>query len=201
MALSWDGKLLASGEDKRKIVVFDTENGNQLLDLTLEKSSLSVRCVAFSPDSKRLGACEGVRAVWWNIENGQKTIAINQLAGFADRMEFSPDGMQLAVVGERVEILDANTGERLYDLIGHAGRVHDLAFSSDGKRITTVTQDGTIKIWDLTTGLEISTLVDVSSSKNVLLSPDGKWFASQSGEPSMSSLPMLRVWDLTLENK
>ena len=44
-------------------------------------------------------------------------------------------------------------------LTGHSDRVLSVAYSQDGKHIVTGSWDKTVKIWDSTTGEEVSVLV------------------------------------------
>ena len=54
-------------------------------------------------------------------------------------------------------------------------QVLSVAFSPDGKRIVSGSDDGTIKVWDAATGQETLTLKGHSSAVNsVAFSPDGK---------------------------
>ena len=43
-------------------------------------------------------------------------------------------------------------------LKGHTGAVWSVAFSPDGKRIVSGSEDKTLKVWDATTGQEMLTL-------------------------------------------
>ncbi|MFM9960133.1 MAG: WD40 repeat domain-containing protein [Planctomycetaceae bacterium] len=38
---------------------------------------------------------------------------------------------------------------------GHEGDIYRVAFSSDGKRLASASQDQTVKVWDTTTGQEL----------------------------------------------
>ena len=44
-------------------------------------------------------------------------------------------------------------------LTGHSGPVYSVAYSPDGKHIVSGSGDKTVKIWDSTTGKEVSVLV------------------------------------------
>jgi WD40 repeat protein/serine/threonine protein kinase len=72
----------------------------------------------------------------------------------------------------------------------HGGNVDSMAFSPDGKRIVSGSEDGAVKVWDAETGREMLTLeghaYPVSS---VSFSPDGKWIVS-GGEDRT-----LKIWD------
>jgi len=44
-------------------------------------------------------------------------------------------------------------------LTGHSGGVTSVSFSADGKRIVSGSSDSLIKIWDVKTGAEVSSIV------------------------------------------
>ena len=50
------------------------------------------------------------------------------------------------------------SGRPLWRLDGHTRWVQSAAFSSDGKRLVTASQDTTARIWDIKTGLPIAEL-------------------------------------------
>lgn len=47
-----------------------------------------------------------------------------------------------------VRLWDAETGAEVMTLKGHAGQVFSAAFSPDGKRIVTGSNDSAAKVWD-----------------------------------------------------
>ena len=65
-------------------------------------------------------------------------------------MAFSPDGQRLASTSsETVKLWDAATGQETLTLKGHTSGVFSVAFSSDGKRITSASWDSTIRLCDV----------------------------------------------------
>jgi WD40 repeat protein len=78
-------------------------------------------------------------------------------------------------------------------LKGHTNLVSGLIFSPDGKRMTTSSLDGTVKVWDPTTGNEVLTLGGENGHhgpvRAVAYSADGKFLAT-GGEDGTA-----RIWD------
>jgi WD40 repeat protein len=71
--------------------------------------------------------------------------------------------------------LDAQTGHELIKLEGHTAAVTSVAFSPDGTRALTGSQDNTAKLWDATTGKEILSLPGHTQEvTSVSFSPDGQ---------------------------
>jgi WD40 repeat protein/DNA-binding SARP family transcriptional activator len=57
-----------------------------------------------------------------------------------------------------VDIRDASTGDSVRKFIGHSPDVNDVAFSPDGSMLATTGDDGTLKVWDPSTGDLLSTV-------------------------------------------
>jgi len=74
---------------------------------------------------------------------------------------------------------------------GHTGEVYDVAFTPDGKRVTSASGDGKIKIWDSTTGRELTTLEGHEGPVMALaVSPDGSQIASAGDGGAV------KIWDV-----
>ena len=55
-----------------------------------------------------------------------------------------------------IDIRDAETGDSVLSFHGHDVDVNDVAFSSDGSMLATTGDDGAVRVWDPTTGEELS---------------------------------------------
>jgi WD40 repeat protein len=80
------------------------------------------------------------------------------IANWITCISFTPDGKRI-VTGSNdlsVRVWDAVSGKELRYFEGHSGRVRDLGISRDGRlAVTAGMWDGTARLWDLETGLEL----------------------------------------------
>ncbi|PWJ42006.1 WD40 domain-containing protein [Sediminitomix flava] len=81
--------------------------------------------------------------------------------------------------------------------LGHSKAINDVAFSNKGDLIATVSDDKTIKIWDLLSGKEVKTLYghkeDISS---IYFSYNDKYLLSGSGYKEK----LIHIWDVEKGN-
>src|SRR5258705_9649316 len=72
----------------------------------------------------------------------------------------------------------------------HTTRAYSVAFSPDGKILSSASWDGTIKLWDTKSWRELRTLAGHGwGVYQAVFSPDGKQFASASRDATV------KVWD------
>jgi WD40 repeat protein/basic membrane lipoprotein Med (substrate-binding protein (PBP1-ABC) superfamily)/DNA-binding SARP family transcriptional activator len=92
------------------------------------------------------------------------------------------EALHLAVLASRTEAI----------LRGHTDRIFDATFSPDGKLVATASADGTLRIWDSSSGQE-RLLLDTGSRrpmKAVDFHPNGRYLASGGNDR------VVRIWDL-----
>jgi len=78
---------------------------------------------------------------------------------------------------------------RVQFTLSHADQVWAVDYSPDGSRLATASYDGTAKVWDTLTGLELLTL-KTGSSDDIAFSPDGTQLATASIEDNGA-----KIWD------
>jgi len=191
IALSPNGKRIASASGDNTIKVWDAATGAELMTLRGHKEY--VLSVAFSPDGKRIvsGSWDKTIKVW-DVGTGDE---LKTLRGHVDAVRsvlYSSDGKRIVSCSrdKNVKVWDAQTGAEVMTLCGHGSDVGSVAFSPDGKRIVSGSWDEKIKFWDAETGAELMTIPGHDDGvTSIAFSPDGKRIVS-SGEDSS-----IKVWD------
>jgi RNA polymerase sigma factor (sigma-70 family) len=166
LAFASDGKVLATGGDDGTVRLWDTATGGMVraLEGVGEWWNPGCRSLAFSPDGKRLASAGSFsRFLLWDPATGKAFEIQHDLERMvgAEKVAFSPDGTLYATMGHQQ--LDNQQKETVIHLWQVAGgkKVHEfrskqlaqtVAFSADSKALAAGNPDGTIPLWDLTTG-------------------------------------------------
>lgn len=149
---------------------------------------------SFSADGKRI-IIAGFDNVWLFDSLGNFIAQTEKMKAVRISFaKFSPDGNYLMVVfknnvpGLYAYALNLATGIPVI-LKGHNAEITNLAFSSDGKKLLTASQDKTILCWDYTTGKILNTYIGHNNTVNeVRFSKDDQYIVSASDDN------FLKVW-------
>ncbi len=136
--------------------------------------------LAFSPDGEAV-ATAGRELQLWRTEDGKELNDWREFKSPLTCLAFSPDGGALAVgeMNRRVTLFEVASGEVLFTLDGHLGRVLDLAFDPSGKRIATISSGSNlVRLWSVSDGSLLDELGGYDSlPMSLAFSPDGKHIA------------------------
>lgn len=163
-----DGALLAAGLNNGRTVVYDAANGDLVAmaafgDLPPGDLPTFVR---FSPDGALLATATGTDVRLLDALN-LATISVAQT--FAANspvfsLDFSADGTLLAAAGgdpnapsaatSLIELWEVETGAVSATLRGHTDLVKRIAFSPNSARLASLSDDGTLRVWDFSEALE-----------------------------------------------
>ncbi|MBR4685041.1 MAG: PD40 domain-containing protein [Candidatus Methanomethylophilaceae archaeon] len=160
----------------------------------LQRSSSVATSLCFTHDGKRIlsslgfGAPESLSLQVIDVMTGK---VLRTLAG-GGTAAFDPhDERIVATSGNAVIVLDSQTGEILHILTGHSHPINSVAFSPDGKRIVSASDDWTVKIWDSRTGSLLHSWEGHQKVvESVSFSPDGRYVASASNDGA------IMLWDV-----
>lgn len=188
--LSRDGRTLVFGSRDGQIRLWDIEKDKQSKVLDAHGSMCGGMLLS---DGRTLASAEMLKGTikLWDIPTD--TLRFTEETG---RMMWggsaeSFDGKFLATgIGPSVRVWDLTTFEELPPFEGHAADVLSVKFSSDGKRLVTGGQDGTVRLWDVETREPLLTLwASPGLTHCVAISPDGETLAAASESDST-----VRLW-------
>jgi WD40 repeat protein len=137
-----------------------------------------VYSVRFTPNGKLIvtSSNDGTVRIW-DAANGIHLKTLKARAHMVEALAISADGRRVAGGGgmlygaETVLVWDIETGEELLTL-PHSGRVFEIMFSADGKRLFTIGASDAVHIWDLETRERLLTIRIPNGTTAMALSPD-----------------------------
>ena len=148
VAFSPDGAVLVSGGEENAIKLWDV--GTKELVATLLGHTNVVSAVSCSPDGTTLASSSRDGTVkLWNIHTHEEVATIRGHGGSVLDVAFSPDGQTLASAG-----LDHNV--KLWSVMAATTKEtfagQRVAFTERDGTLSTWTNNGVLKMWDLVTG-------------------------------------------------
>ena len=126
----------------------------------------------------------------WHLPEGVKA---RIGSGRVNVMRYSPDGNLLAVgsaIG--VWIYDAHTTEPLSLLAAHSSVINSVSFTPDGETLAAACEDGTIRVWDLSTGKRKQTF----TRREYRFGVDSVSFTADGRTLAATSFDHLDLWDI-----
>jgi WD40 repeat protein len=183
IALSADGKRVATGGMSRCITLYDVATGEEIRTLTGHGEGLDPRAdgrvtgLAFSPDGKRLlsSSRDGTLRLW-DVEMGTALRTMSGHWTWVMGSALSPDGTRALSGGndQTVRLWDVATGREVRPLADNRNRVHFAELSDGGRAALSLTVDGTLAFWDGTSGREVVSTTANGKYEQAGISPDGR---------------------------
>jgi len=191
LAFSADGQWLAAGQ-LHGTTVWKTADWQRAM--TLGSGTGWVGGVAFNHDGTLLAAGGQDKQVRvWRVPEW-KLLFERMGPSPVYTVAFSPDSATLAAAfasstGGQFLFLAPALGERITAVDAHSKLAHMIVYRSDGRRLATAGDDGTLALWDAETRRPVIRIqADRASLYCAAFSPDGKSLATVGSEH------VLRVW-------
>ena len=165
----------------------------------LDAHTGTVRCIAYSPDSKLLATGgDDQTVVIWDVATGKQMAVLEAHADAVNGVVFAaqPDGSshRLATASNdgTVKMWEVSTGRLIAELKGHEGAVRSVDVSHDGRVLATAGDDQTVRLWDARRGQSLAVLNGHTGAIDVArFSPDGTKLATASEDHTV------RMWDVS----
>jgi WD40 repeat protein len=162
-------RLAVASQMDGRIALWDISTGRAEI---LRGRGPGVLCLAFSPDGRSLvtGTRNG-SIILWDLETGWPRFTLGEAKGPVASVSFCPDGRLVAAgntTSGEVTIWAADTGRIRVRLGRHSYGALSVAFSQDGQMLASAGGDGMIRLWAISSGLQVAALDAASTFPNKL---------------------------------
>ena len=162
LAFARNGRLLiATANGKEPWHVWDTEAGQLSKHYIPPPESFpGAYLLSVAPDGGKLLLVTRTDYVVWDLKEG-KALHSWPAPDRGRNGVFSPDGQSAVTYDTVLRRWDIATGKQLYSdvsKLGHTGPVQRFQFTTDGKRLASVGEDHTIRIWDVANSKVLHTI-------------------------------------------
>jgi len=198
LAISPDGKQIASGDGTGETLVWDVDDPKQLTSVPGPRSF--VLAIAFSLDGQFLLAGDeapdvtstGLLNVWRRNNLQAQPISQHVHAGGIRAIKMTPNGTQFLTGGrdQICHLWDRESVKIVKTYRGHTEGVYDLAVIDD-QRFASASYDRTVRVWDIATEQQLLAFEEHTAAVYcVAVLPDGQRAVS-AGKDSV-----VRLWNL-----
>ncbi len=220
MTFSADGKIIATGDDKGIIRLWDANA--RTARATLKAETGWITALAFNKDNTLLASGDAGKHIHlWNAQTGDKHSTLNGHTHTITALAFAPDGKILASgsLDGTIRFWDVSTSKELSIFASdHVMGAKPIAFSPDNTKCITSAFNGKVQTWDVNTGnkIKIFDAAPIAFTNAMTISPDASRFTvygtlnariatsgdgNSSGRHSRQGTDIIRFWDLNTDTE
>jgi WD40 repeat protein len=187
--ISPDGGILASGSFDRTVILWDTTTWQRKgHPLKCEEHVIRVR---FSPTGQLLGVATDKRLQIWDLNRRERLAQFNGHTDFSGSWNLSlawtRDGGRLLSAGDDddpvIRSWDTSTWTQAGDpWTGHGDQVNDIILDPAGTLLASASNDNTIRLWQVGTGIEVSRYEHSDDATRIAFSVDGCFIFCAGGD-------------------
>ncbi|MBL8822299.1 MAG: protein kinase [Planctomycetia bacterium] len=184
-SFSPDSKTLVSSSTDRTIRRWNMQDGKQTGEVW--KRQLPTFRISYFADGKHLAEAQPSSIMWTDAESGREMGRYNwanivEPKVLTGRVQFSisadPDIIAFSGPSHDILVWDIRRNRSLMTFRGHQLHISSVAFSPDGKHLSSTSNDKSLRIWDLQQPTEYQSMGSFPHlTHDFTLSNDGQWAA------------------------
>jgi WD40 repeat protein len=185
LTFSADSTRLATAGWDAQLIFWEVNTGRRLQSWEGEFGDL-----VFHPEDDRLFADFSAGGKILRLPDGEEQVSTGGHTNLVLAGAIDGGWTRIATSGldRKIVVSDAQSGEQILILGGHAAQVADLAFSPDGRHLVSASGDGSARVWDLAPAREVLTIETLDGYGRIAFSPDGARIAAGDADT-------IGVWD------
>jgi len=176
-----DGTKVAVAGSGSSNSIWDASRGQRLVTVPVNGSN----SVAWKSDGRSIAFTGAASVQLFDVESGKVTDTLNvpqqgSLPIVHHRAVWSPDGELLAIIMSKIPYVWNSKDHTYVPLKGHPeGGGTGLAWSPDGRLVTSASADRTVRLWDAHDGKSAGAIKAYPANViGLSWSPDGNWLAA-----------------------
>ena len=168
-----------------KTIVWDIENDREV------RRFEGIGCGVFSPDSKYVlyGEKDGLKL--WDIQTGTKIkdFKTNAFIGSFGMGWWRESFGKFFIPGNdrrEITIYESDNPSKIITFKEHLKYITDIKFMPAGKSVFSSSFDGTMRLWNTSTGKEIAQFITFPDGEWIVITPEGYYNSSANGDKHLN---------------